>query len=128
MKTLTLILLLGLIGCSRSESPAQKASKQIQQWIPTGASLASARQIVEQHGFTCSIISYDSIEAITNDPDAIQWTKEFILKNQKTEAVTNISVLKSDWTDSKNQQSRCKAGWVVINDKTQALMWWTVIK
>jgi hypothetical protein len=128
MKTLTLILLLALIGCSRSESPAQKASKQIQQWIPTGTSLASARQIVEQHGFTCSTISYDSMKAITNDPDAIQWTKEFILKHQKTEVVTNISVLKSVWTDSKNQRSQCSAGWVVINDKTMGLMWWTVSK
>ena len=68
------------------------------------------------------------MEAITNDPDAIQWTKEFILKNQKTEAVTNISVLKSDWTDSKDKRSQCKAGWVVINDKTMGLMWWTVSK
>src|ERR1039458_1024591 len=123
MKTLTLILLLALIGCSRSESPSQKASKQIQQWIPPETSLASARQIVEQHGFTCSIVSYDSIGAITNDPDAIQWTKEFMLRNGKTEAVTNISVLNCDWADSGNKESRCKAAWVVINDKAMALMW-----
>ena len=127
MKTLPFILLLALIGCSHSESPAQKASKQIQQWIPAGTPLASARQIVEQHGFAYSIISYDSMEAITNDPDAIQWAREFRLSH-KTEAVTNISVLKSDWTDDKDKRSQCKAGWVVINDKTMGLMWWTVSK
>jgi hypothetical protein len=66
------------------------------------------------------------MQAITNDPDAIQWTKDFILRNGKTEAVTNISVLNCDWTDINDKRNRCKAAWVAINNKTLALMWWTV--
>jgi hypothetical protein len=122
MKLLPFILIITLIGCSRTESPTHRINRQIQQWIPEGTSLASARQILEQHQFTCSVVSYDNIEAITNNPDAVKWATLFA----KTEAVTNISLLNGDWTDKNNITNRCKAGWIIINNKTVGLMWWTV--
>jgi hypothetical protein len=94
---------------------------QLREWIPEATPLASAQQILEQHRFICSVVSYDNIRAITNNPDAVQWTQNFILENRKTEAVTNISVL-----NCHDKQKRYSAGWVAINNRTLGLMWWTV--
>lgn len=98
-----------------------KIDSQLHEWIPEGTPVASARQIMEQRQFTCSVVSFDNIRAITNNPDAVQWTQNFILENRKTEAVTNISVL-----NCYDQRNRCSAGWLAINNRMLGLMWWTV--
>jgi hypothetical protein len=50
-------------GCAHeeklSEQPAQAAT-QVQNWVPVGTSLAEAKHIMEQHHFTCSVMTNSS--------------------------------------------------------------------
>jgi hypothetical protein len=90
------------MGCKpepEPERPGRKMSRQIQQWVPVETSLASARQIMERHQFTCSVDSYDNLKTMTNDPEAFIWTTG-IIRDGKFEAVTNITNLNCKWTDS----------------------------
>ena len=63
MKTLALAFVLAVAGCAHddrlSEQPTT-ATAQVQSWIPVGTSLADAQQIMEQHHFTCSIMTNSS--------------------------------------------------------------------
>lgn len=64
MRTITLIMLLALTGCSHSSPPLSgepaQAASQIQSWVPVGTPLADARRIMEQHQFTCSVTTNGS--------------------------------------------------------------------
>jgi len=42
-----------------SDQPA-KSRVQIESWVPIGTSLADARQIMEQHNFTCAVMTNSS--------------------------------------------------------------------
>lgn len=128
MKKLPFILLLALSGCSPSapEPTATTWNKRIEQWIPPGTTLAAARQIMEQHHFSCSVESYNSYETMgakTNEADAIRW-KTGIFENGKTDSVTNMSYLICWWTNSDNV-GWCQAKLTVINGKT--LGSWTTV-
>jgi len=128
MKTLPFILLFALVGCSRSSSPSIKMGGELHEWIPVGTTLQAARQIMEQHQYVCAVESYDDVKAITNkmsayDLDAVQWTQVY-MQDSKNEAVTNISVLVCDWTDTKDRYNHRNAGWLIINNKTYQLLTW----
>jgi len=60
MRFLLLIFFIALAGCSRADrlsaQPAE-ATAQIQRWVAVGSSSANARRIMEQHGFTCSLVT-----------------------------------------------------------------------
>jgi len=59
MRFLPLILFVVLAGCSRAErlsSPAE-ATAQVQRWVAVGTPATDARQVMEQHGFTCSLVT-----------------------------------------------------------------------
>jgi len=132
--TFVFILVASFVSVALGEldkSPTQRAGPfKVVDWVPNGTSLASARQTVEQHGFVCSIRSYGSMGAITTDPDAVEFMftkskaveslREFT-ERYKTEAVTNISVLRGDWK-SKYGRSQCNAAWIIINDKAMGIM------
>jgi len=92
---------------------------ELHQWIPADTSLASARQIMEQHQYACSVVSYDTLNSITNNSNAVQWTKDFI-QNHASEVVTNISVLDCDIPNDRHAQ------WLMINGKTYQLLQWSV--
>lgn len=98
MKTLLIILSFCLLGCGCSKQ-RHTMGDQILQWIPFGTSLESARQIMEQHQFTCTLVSYDRVEQMTNNPDAVLW-KTMVVRNDQRFAVTNVSYLeckKEQW-------------------------------
>lgn len=85
--------MLALFGCGRSESPADRLSRQIQEWVPVGTPLASAQQILEQHQFSCSVDSYTNNEAMLRDhQDYFPFTSG-IIRDGKFQAVTNVSIL-----------------------------------
>ena len=60
MKFLIFILLITAVGCSRAErlstQPAE-ATAQVQRWVPVGTAATEARRVMEQHGFTCSLVT-----------------------------------------------------------------------
>ena len=60
MRFIALVLVLAVGGCAHneklSEQPTQAAS-QIQSWVPVGTSLADAQHIMQQHHFTCSVMT-----------------------------------------------------------------------
>src|SRR5690242_6831631 len=94
MKLSPLILLIALIGCSRSETPnpASQMSHQIQQWVPDQASLVTVREIMEQHHFGCSVQSYTNSQATdVADGDILGQTVR--IKGQ-AQVVTNVCYLK----------------------------------
>jgi hypothetical protein len=93
MRFLPFILMLALFGCGRAESPADRLSRQIQEWVPVGTPLASAQQILEQHQFSCSVVSYTNKEAMIHDhQDYFPFTTG-IIRDGKFQAVTNVSNL-----------------------------------
>jgi len=60
MRFLPFILSVALVGCSRAErlsSQPTEATAQVQRWVAVGTSAADARRVMEQHGFTCSLIT-----------------------------------------------------------------------
>jgi hypothetical protein len=96
MKTLPLILLLAFVGCDRSGQDAllRKTSADVQQWVPMGTSLAVARQTMEQHQFTCSVSSYDSLEQMQRErPKDIEVWKEKIIRDHVIQPITNVTYL-----------------------------------
>jgi hypothetical protein len=90
MKYLTLCLWFALLGCGCSKSTSAGSERQIRQWVPVGTSLASARQILEQHEFACTVDSYTSLAMMQDDLDRVRW-KAGIIREGRFEAVTNIS-------------------------------------
>jgi len=93
MKALYIIALLAAAGCSQPESQVSHLS-QIKQWMPDGSSLASARQVMEQHQYSCSVTCFDSREKMPAvlGADKSLWDHG-VLKNNKVETATNISLL-----------------------------------
>src|SRR4051794_33167699 len=96
MKMLPFILLLALVGCDRSGEQAMltQTSEQVRQWVPTGASLAAARQTMEQHQFSCSVTSYGSLEQmkLVRPKEAGIWWGS-IIRDHATQTVTNVTDL-----------------------------------
>jgi hypothetical protein len=114
MKILPIILLVALIGCSRSETPnlASQRSQEIQRWVPKGTSVTAARQIMEQHQFVCTVSSYDSRAAMPPGSDPLWWdVGSFIGRDGKTMPVTNVTIL-----DFK--QTNCSARLSAVNGET----------
>jgi len=87
MKTLPIFLLLALLGCSRSE-PRPDKNLQILQWVPFGTSLESARRSMEQHQFSCSVVSCDSLEQLTNKIPGCGYKSYF-----SSGITTNVSII-----------------------------------
>src|ERR1700690_653295 len=110
MKILPFILLVTLIGCSRPESQAHTMGEQISQWVPDGTPLALAQQIMEQHQFICSVVSYDNAEQMSNSPDAVLW-KTIVVKDGQHFAVTNVSHLEC-------KKPQCNITFSVVNGAT----------
>ena len=96
MKTLPLVLLLALVGCSRSENNLKllQTSEKVSQWVPMGTSLAVARQTMEQHQFACTVSSYDSREQMQKEwpKDTAIWN-ERIIKDRVIQDVKNVTYL-----------------------------------
>jgi hypothetical protein len=107
MKILPFILLVALTGCSHPESRAQKMGEQISQWVPDGTPLASARQIMEQHQFTCSVASYTNAEQMAGSADAVLWST-IVTRDGQHFPVTNISHLEC-------KTPQCDITFTVIN-------------
>jgi hypothetical protein len=63
VKTFALIAIFTLSGCAHdqklSDQPAQAAA-QIRTWVPIGTSQTEAQRIMEQHHFTCSVMTNSS--------------------------------------------------------------------
>ena len=110
MRTPLLILLVVLTGCSHSASRAEKLSRQIQQWVPDGTPLAAARQMMQQHQFKCSVISFDNAEQMTNSADAVLW-KTIVVRDGQHFAVTNVSHLEC-------KTPQCGITFSVVNGET----------
>ena len=113
MKPIALMLILTLLGCSRSAQP--RPGDQFLKWVPWGTSLQSARQIMEQHGFTCSVATYSGPEQMTNtaEADAVLW-KTVEITNGITYHVTNVSHLKCVKTN-------CTVVFALANGRTARL-------
>ena len=115
MKLLTFILMLALVGCGSRESRDKQTAQQIRQWVPQWTSLQTTRQIMEQHQFACSIISYDSVAQMTNSPDKDDreldsvWTRFHDQKGQP-ETVTNVTHLEC-------KSAKCDIVFMIANDK-----------
>jgi hypothetical protein len=105
MKIFPIILLIALIGCSRSKTPSQASqmSQQIQHWVPKGTSMSKARQIMEEHQFVCTVGSYDSRAAMPPGSDLLWWdVGSFISSGGKTLRVTNVTILTCTRADTNN--------------------------
>ena len=63
MKIFALATMLAISGCAHDErlpdGPAQAAA-QIRVWIPAGTSQSDAEHIMQQHHFTCSVMTNSS--------------------------------------------------------------------
>jgi hypothetical protein len=92
MKILPFVLLVALIGCSRSQPSALLTTDELWQWVPVGTSLDSARKTMEQHQFTCSVISYDKPEQMGGDREASIFGS-LVVKDGVQQVVTNLSYL-----------------------------------
>jgi len=62
---------------------------------------------MEQHGFTCSVVSYSSAEQMGSSPDAVLW-KSIVTKNGQRFSVTNLSHLEC-------KKPECSVTFTVIN-------------
>jgi len=103
------------MGCSQSAQPAHRPGDQVLKWVPWGTSLESARQIMEQHEFTCSVVTYDGPEQMTNtaQADAVLWNTVEIT-NGVTYRVTNVAHLKCVKTN-------CTVIFALANGRTSRL-------
>lgn len=119
MKLLPFILMFVLAGCSQPESPATQMSHQIQEWVPAGTSLAAARQIMEQHQFTCTVGSYESKAAMPPGSDTIRWDTG-IIRNGKPAALTNLTLLNCIRTETNGGVWIHEVTLTVLNGKTDS--------
>ena len=117
MKVLPFILMFALIGCVRRDNPATQMSRQIQRWVPAGTSLAAARQIMEQHHFTCTVDSYDSKAAMPPGADTIRWDTG-IFRNGRFGALTNLSLLNCSHSHTNGGVFDYEATLTVLNGET----------
>ena len=119
MKFLPFILMFALAGCSQPENPATQMSHQIQEWVPAGTALASARQIMEQHQFACTVGSYDSKAAMPPGSDTIRWDTG-VLKDGRYAALTNLSLLTCSRTETNGSVLVYEATLTVLNGETDS--------
>ena len=120
MKIIPFILIFVLVGCGRGKAPesqSTRTSRQIEKWVPDGKDLASAQQIMEQHHFICSTMSYTNADGMTHDAASIYWSQG-IVRDGETEIVTNITILICQDTDTNNKAKKCVARLPVVNGKT----------
>ena len=108
-----------LVGCSRTENPATKMSHQVHQWVPDGTPLVAARQIMEQHQFTCTIDSYTN-QAAMYDSAKGQWKD--IVFDYWNSTVTNISILKFHMTNSTELNGKYSVTLRAINGRIDGPM------
>ena len=121
MKLPPFILMFALFGCARSDSdnPASHTSRQIEEWVPPGTSLALARQIMEQHQFACTVASSDSKAAMPPGTDTIRWDTG-IIRDGKPESVTNLSLLICRRNETNDGVWVCEATLTVLNGETDS--------
>jgi hypothetical protein len=119
MKFLPFILIFALAGCSQPENPATQLSHQIQEWVPAGTPLASARQIMEQHQFACTVSSYDSKSAMPSGSDTIRWDTG-IIRDGKPAALTNLSLMTCSRTETNGSVLVYEATLTVLNGETDS--------
>jgi hypothetical protein len=110
MKILPFLLLVALAGCGRPQSRARKMSEQILQWVPYGTPLTSARQIMEQHQFICSVVSFTNAAQMSNSADAVLWNT-IVERGGQRFPVTNVSHLEC-------RTPQCHITFSVVNDET----------
>lgn len=87
--------------------------------IPAGISLASARQIMEQHQFACTVGSYDSKVAMPPGSDAIRWDTG-IIRDGKPAALTNLTLLTCSRSETNEGDWVYEATLTVLNGKTDS--------
>jgi len=92
MKFLPFVLLVVLLGCSRSVPNAAPSIQQLLRWVPLGTDLTSARQTMGQQQFTCAVVSYDKPEQMGGDPKA-KLFGGFVSKHGANQIVTNLTYL-----------------------------------
>ena len=96
MKTLPLIVLLAIVGCSRSGQDAllTQSTAQVRQWVPLGTSLTTARQTMEEHQYRCSVASFNSVEEMQRVlPSDVGIWKETVIRDRVKHAITNVTYL-----------------------------------
>src|ERR1051326_8813700 len=69
MKLLALAGVVALIACTKHEQlsrqPAEAAG-QIQTWVPVSTALEDAKRVMEQHDFSCSVMTNSTFADVTN--------------------------------------------------------------
>jgi len=112
MKILPFILLLVLVGCGDSNGLGPQMSHQINQWVPDGTRLVTARQTMEQHEFTCTVTTYGSKSEMPAGSDISWW--------DNGSGATNVSVLKCRRNDT---NAIYEATLTAVNGKMQGGVW-----
>lgn len=105
VKVVPFVLLLAFVGCdhSRGDAMLRKTSEQVEQWVPMGTSLGAARQAMEQHQFTCSVSSYDTVEQMkAAKPREIGIWNTSVIRDHCSQFVTNVTDME------------CKQGQLVV--------------
>ena len=110
MKIILFVLLLALVGCSQKDPEVVKMGKQVLKWVPNGTPLLSARQIMEQQHFICSVVSYTNANQMVGKKDAALWNT-IVTRGDQHFTVTNISYL-----DCKTEH--CSVRFTVLNGQT----------
>ena len=94
MKTLPLLLLLSCLGCDHSarDLKLRQASEQARQWVPFGTPPELAQKTMEQHQFSCSVHSYDSVEQMQKErPEQIEVWKQEVIRDHIIQPVKNVT-------------------------------------
>jgi hypothetical protein len=68
-------------------------NQQVEQWIPSAASLSQVRHTMEQHQFSCADGSYNSRAEMPQGSDPLWWDTGYVRRGGKTVPVTNLSIL-----------------------------------
>lgn len=67
VRFLLLTIFVALAGCTRAErlsAQAAEATGQIQRWVAVGATVSEARRVMEQRGFTCSLVTNGTFDTL----------------------------------------------------------------
>jgi hypothetical protein len=100
MRIVALAIVLVAGGCAHNEKlsvqPTQAAS-QIQSWVPVGTSLAAAQHIMEQHHFTCSVMTNSNFGDLK--PVVYLYCDRLVVDRQRTPVVEHrwmVALIVSD--------------------------------